>query len=415
MKFIVITFFVVFFGVSIGFTQITPVSGYPIFNKGSVADKNFYLLELLKNNTKVRRQIEHDPVLTKMLTFRNKALIQSLSNCKNYKDITTKFKFTSSQISTVSAELAKLYMSNADIRHLVNANLIPSYKYSGDIKISPAAQFTKAWEQDAEAINHIISVYAEGSKANYPAIDSISFNVYDKNYIYIIKEAACTAIDESDRSKMFFMPATTFALKVLAINGRNDAGDYEPMAKTVNKAALSKSKHIIWSAFSYTLILVPGEGPDDNNISLSEGSKFRCKLAVNEYHNGLAPFIMVSGGKIHPYKTPYCEAIEMRKYLIDSLKIPINSIITEPHARHTTTNMRNASRLIIQYHFPVNMAALVTTDSLQSAYISNMDQRCQHELGFLPYRLGKRINTTCQEFYALPIAFRVNNSEPLDP
>jgi hypothetical protein len=41
--------------------------------------------------------------------------------------------------------------------------------------------------------------------------------------------------------------------------------------------------------------------------------------------------------------------------------IPANAIIVDPHARHTTTKMRNAARLIYRYGMPFSAKALVTT------------------------------------------------------
>jgi uncharacterized SAM-binding protein YcdF (DUF218 family) len=35
--------------------------------------------------------------------------------------------------------------------------------------------------------------------------------------------------------------------------------------------------------------------------------------------------------------------------MVEKLHVPANAILVEPHARHTTTNMRNTARLI----FPV--------------------------------------------------------------
>ena len=83
-----------------------------------------------------------------------------------------------------------------------------------------------------------------------------------------------------------------------------------------------------------------------------------CRLAALQYAKGVAPFIVTSGGKVHPYKTKFCEATEMKRYLVEKLHIPANAIIVDPHARHTTTNMRNAARLIYRYGIPLIKPAL---------------------------------------------------------
>jgi hypothetical protein len=391
-------------------------SGYHLIGNGSVQTKNFYLLTLLQRNDKVRTALEQDSVLSLMAIKQNKAIARCLAICTTYKCITDTLKLSGATIDKVSARLAYLYRNSVDLRNLVKDELIPSNCYRQDSAYEAITQLTKAWEQDAKDINHTIDVYANGIPPNYPAIDSISFNVNSPGYIDVVKQTTEKVLQEEGRSRLFFMPGMTAALAFLNVNGRNNAGDYEPMALTVNRAALQKARSINWANYSYTVLLVPGEGPDGDNTPISNGSKNRCRIAAAVYHQSKsAPFIMVSGGKVHPYKTPYCEAVEMKRFLIDSLQIPDSVIILEPHARHTTTNMRNGVRLLMQYNFPLIKPALVVSDSSQSAYISGMKQRCIDELGDVPYKLGKRISTNSQEFYAVSVAGQINPTEPLDP
>jgi hypothetical protein len=391
-------------------------SGYQLIGNGSVQAKNFYLLTLLQHNDKIRLVLECDSVLSVMAVKQNETISKCLLTCTNYKCITDTLKLSSAAINKISARLAYLYRNNTDLRNLVKNELIPSNCYRQDSTYEAITQLTKAWEQDAKDINHTIDVYANGLPPNYPAIDSISFNVNSPAYINVVKQTTAKILDEEHTSRLFFMPSMTAALAFLNINGRNNAGDYEPMELTVNRAALQKAKRINWNNYNYAVLLVPGEGPDSSNAPISNGSKNRCRIAAAVYHQSKsAPFIMVSGGKVHPYKTSYCEAVEMKKFLIDSLQIPDSSIILEPHARHTTTNMRNGVRLLIQYNFPLFKPGLVVSDSSQSAYISGMKQRCIDELGDVPYQLGKRISANSQEFYAVPVAGQINPTEPLDP
>ncbi|TWJ04588.1 DUF218 domain-containing protein [Mucilaginibacter frigoritolerans] len=391
-------------------------SGYQPIGNGSVQAKNFYLLTLLEHNDKIRLVLEHDSVLSIMAVKQNEAIARCLAVCTTYKCITDTLKLSSEAINKVSTRLAYLYRNSADLQKLVKNELIPSNCYRQDSAYEAVTQLTKAWEQDAKDINHTIDVYANGLPPKYPAIDSISFNVNSPGYINVVKQTTAKILGEEHKSRLFFMPGMTAALAFLNVNGRNNAGDYEPMELTVNKAALQKAKSIVWANYNYTVLLVPGEGPDSSNTPISNSSKNRCRIAAAVYHQSKsAPFIMVSGGKVHPYKTPFCEAVEMKRFLIDSLQIPDSSIILEPHARHTTTNMRNGVRLLIQYNFPLLMPALVVSDSSQSAYISGMKQRCINELGDVPYQLGKRISVNSQEFYAVPVAGQINLTEPLDP
>jgi len=394
--------------------QSTTVN-YQLIKNGSVQAKNFYLLTLLQNDPTMSRVIETDPILSHIALNQKQTIVNNLNTSLDYRQITTNLKLTSQQIEQIGAELSKIYNQNKDLQSLVKYKLIPSKAYIHYENLKPVEQLIKAWQQDAEDINHTIAVYADGEKPNYPDIDSVSFNVHNKNYINIIKQATRQIIKKVGRSNACFIPSMTAALTFLDINNRNDAGIYEPMETTVNKAALQKANRTNWKNYKYTVLLVPGEGPDDNSVQISKGSIARCKLAATAYIKGLAPFIMVSGGRVHPYKTRYVEAVEMKKYMVDSLMIPAKAIIIEPHARHTTTNLRNASRLLIQYHFPLKQPALVIADVSQSIYISNMAERCIQELGDVPYRLGERVSLTGQEFYALPSALQINPWEPLDP
>jgi DUF218 domain len=395
--------------------QVSKAS-YHLIGNGSVQAKNFYFLTLIQHNDKVRKLIENDPVLNNVVVLQNRSIKQSLENCHAYTCITDNLKLDEKQIHLVMARLIKLYYYSTALQNLVKNELIPSSAYSKYSNMQPVNQLISAWRQDSLAINHIISVYGDGEKPNYPDIDSVSFNIYNPEYIHAVQQITREVIATTGQSHLFFMPSMTAALTFLNANDRNNAGDYEPMELSVNKAALQKAKNVNWANYKYTLLLVPGEGPEDDNTPISKGSKNRCRIAAVLYgQSKLAPFIMVSGGRVHPYKTPYCEAEEMKRFLVDSLKIPGSAVILEPHARHTTTNMRNGARLIMQYNFPLSKPALVVSDLLQSAYISDMKQRCINELENVPYKLGKRISANSQEFYAVPIAGQINPTEPLDP
>lgn len=105
----------------------------------------------------------------------------------------------------------------------------------------------------------------------------------------------------------------------------------------------------------------------------------------------------------------------MKKYLVNELHVPESAVIMEPHARHTTTNMRNTVRLIYQYNFPAKKPAVVITDKSQLDAIMNMNARCERELKYVPYQLGKRLADTEVEFYPVPEAMQINAHEPLDP
>lgn len=377
--------------------------------------KNFYLLTLLQQNQRVKQLIQNDAELSAL--FKNKTLkiADALKTCGN--DIAcfaAAFKFTEDEIATVSIRLGLIFKQDAALNTLLKTDVVPSGCYALYGNLQPAEMLAKAWTQDAKAINHTIEVYVEGAKANYPKIDSIGFNVKDKSYPELVNTNALLSLNA--KNNLFFEPAMQFALIALEINERNDAGDYEPMVTTVNKASLSAIKKTNFSAYRYSLILVPGEGPEEPGTELSAGGMLRCRLAVEQYKNGMAPFIMVSGGRVHPYKTKYSEAYEMKKYLMNTLQVPESVIIMEPHARHTTTNLRNAARIMFRYGMPMDKAALTVTVNSQSRYISDvMPQRCIKELGYEPYRMGKRLSDTALEFFPNVMSLQIDFDEPMDP
>ncbi len=380
-----------------------------------VQSKNYFLLTLMQESPQVKNIVEHNPVLNKIAAAKTDSLQYALLTCKNSICFAEKAKFTDAEIKQIGDELVKIYQLDNALRLMVKSVLIPSAKYSLYADLKPELLLRKAWEQDAAGINRVINIYAEGKKPNYPAIDSIGFNVHTKSSADLLYDCSASVLADCKNVKMFFLPSLIYALRCLEINNRNQAGDYEPMAETVNKPAVNRSKNINWKNYKYTLILVPGAGPDLPDEALSAEGMLRCRIAAHHYQDGMAPFIMVSGGKVHPYKTRFCEAEEMKKYLIKTLSIPENAILTEPHARHTTTNLRNCVRLIYQYKIPADKPFLTSTTKSQSYYITSMAARCMKELHYVPYNIGKRLNDTDQEFYPVKTAWQINADEPLDP
>ena len=97
--------------------------------------------------------------------------------------------------------------------------------------------------------------------------------------------------------------------------------------------------------------------------------------------------------------------------------IPEESILVDPHARHTTTNLRNPSRLLIRYGFPLDKKGLITTREGQSAYITStsFSNNCLNEFGFFPVLLGNRISEFDVEFLPKTISLHAESQDPLDP
>jgi hypothetical protein len=165
------------------------------------------------------------------------------------------------------------------------------------------------------------------------------------------------------------------------------------------------------------VIVVPGAGNEKENVAFSPWGKLRITIAVRRYREGKAPFILVSGGYVHPSQTIYCEALEMKQSLMADFNIPEEAILIDPHARHTTTNLRNANRQIYRYGLPFDKPALIATDQDQSSYISGavFEKRCLEELGYQPALALKRLSPFGLSFLPNIESLQSDARDPLDP
>jgi len=405
--------------------QKMPESSYQLIRgKSYVFSKNYYLLNLLEAIPEVNKLLSSDSVLVSIAKRKNDSLSLSFKDCgKEATCYLNRMMFSVDEIDLVAKRLANLYTSKNALGKLVQNHLIPSGCYVLFQNETPLEMLLKAWKQDAQGVNFTIGVYAAGNKPNYPNIDSISLGIrdsknpalYSAGYTGFLYNASSVVAIENTYNKLFFAPSVSCALHFLEMNEREQAADFEPMEKGENKLAVEKIKIINWANYKYSVILIPGAGPDDPKMPLSAEGMLRCRLAAQLYKQGMAPFIVSSGGKVHPYKTSFCEATEQKKFLIEKLGIPESAIIIEPHARHTTTNMRNTARLIFRYGLPFEKAAITCTTKGQSFMIAGMMARCMKELNEVPYKNGLRISETILEFYPLKEALHINPLEPIDP
>ena len=415
---ILVTTCIFFFSYRLPAQPFRPSPSYKLIRGTSfVQSKNYYLLTLLQENREVRKMLEADAVLTAVSTRMFTALSVALKDCTGQAScFTDRMKFTQEEINEVSGRFRTLYADNNALGRLVRQELIPSGTYVLFDSLTPKDLLARAWEQDANGLNFTIGVYAQGRKPNYPNIDSASLPVHTPQFAGFAYSVAYLLTHEYQNDHLFFSLPLAAALRFLEMNERDNAADYEPMTARENKAACDRIASVKWDTYKYSVILVPGAGPEEPSAALSAEGMLRCRLAALQYRKGVAPFIMVSGGKVHPYKTAYCEAIEMKKFLMEKLGIPEQAIIAEPHARHTTTNMRNCARLIFRYNIPFSKPGIVCTTRSQSmAVTTTLANRCWQELHEVPYRNGTRLSETESEFFPLPEALHINPSEPMDP
>ena len=358
--------------------------------------------------------------LRKDVTFKSQSRQQikrmkiALEQCSDVSCYATAAQWSPDEITALGERLMKLCRDNKKMQRLPKI-LKAGEHYSLHDTQTDTAFIQNVWNDSALGVNRILDTYIKGNKPRYPAIDAISFPDNDAGYRERVRQQLAELVKQHNSKDLFFKLPLRLALWALAINGRDEAARYEPLDQGMNKSAVESIPGIQWASFPYSLILVPGQGPEREGVAIDPLGITRCRLAAERYQKGLAPFIVVSGGHVHPNKTPYSEAVEMKKYMVQELHIPEKAILIEPHARHTTTNLRNTARMVYRFNIPDTMKILTVTDSIQNGYINMMDKRFVEELGYIPYRDLKKLNAEESEFYPVKNALQANPLDPLDP
>ncbi len=330
--------------------QVLPV---PVKLTAPVQDKNFWLLSMLERNPAVRDAVKKDPALSRIAEKRLTALDKAARTCAlDLECYAVALEWSEPQASEAGHALGVLYKSSQAVQTLADGELRSGGMYVRYAALPGDALLEKAWSDSVHGINRMIDVYELGKAPRYPAIDSMTYDV--KSDAFKREIQTLTAVMEDDLAGMdlFFSPSLRFALEAMWLNHRDEAGRYEPMESGENAAAFAQAKLVDWNKYPHSAIVVPGAGNDRPGVRLSAAGKLRDEIAAKRFRDGNAPFIIVSGGYVHPSQTEYAEAIEMKRDLMTRFGIPASAIIVDPHARHTTTNMRNAARLMYRYGFP---------------------------------------------------------------
>jgi hypothetical protein len=385
---------------------------YKLTFRNAVQDKNFYLLSLFQRHPELGTLLRRNTVL-KQLSNRKVQSLRMAANCDDVGCFDRLFRFSGPAIQTVATELRAL-SKHPEFKKLVMKDLRPSGAFIKYSRRSDSEMLIAAWKDAANGMNRLLSIYGLGKNPYYKDIDKVSFDVSSEEYRNLLK----TKIAEIKLSKdpLFFEPTLSFALKLLEANRRDEAGRYEPLEEGENKASLQDLKNIRWNSYPYSFILVLGSGPQDS-ARLSRGGAKRADQAAQLFLEHKAPLIILSGGHVHPMQTPFNEAIEMKKYVMEKFKIPEKSILIEPHARHTTTNFRNAARLAFRYGIPTDLKALVTSseDHITITTKDGFRIRCSTELGYFPMEFITRISPVAAEFKPSVASLFFDVNDPLDP
>lgn len=372
--------------------------------------KTFPLLHLLQN--RVSRNV--DPVFGKIKADQQKRITKALQECRDVSCYADALRWTDKEIQSAGDEFVALYLEKENYKDICR-ELRAEGRYALYESLADTAYLRHAWNDAAKGINRIFNVYIKGEKPHYVKIDSISFAEGDVEYKRKLK-ITLSGINRADGTGPFFILPLKAALEVLALNERREAINYEPLKGGLNQEPFEKIISTNFSVYPYSIILIPGLGPEEPGMALEPRGAKRAREGAERWSKGLAPFIVVSGGNVHPFKTPFNEAEEMKKYMVRELGIPSGVIFIEPHARHTTTNLRNTSRLIYRFGIPANKPVLIVTDESQSTYIiQRMDKNAIRDLGYEPYDRLRKVTEQETEFYPTWKSMHADPFDPLDP
>ena len=299
----------------------------------------------------------------------------------------------------------------AVVARLAKAGSLRSVKANADLSVAASL------DRELEAVNIVLRVYGLGLPGRYPKIDGPIFAPGTPFFADSVKVAIDTARAASDASPATIAASVRLAVTLLDANDAVTATRFDPLDQRENAGARTLAARTDWTAFRYSLLIVPGVGPEDTGTALSPRSKLHALLAAQRYRQGLAPFILVSGSAVHPRGTRFVEAVEIRRALIERYGIPADHVILEPYARHTTTNLRNATRRMVALGIPLDRPTLIVTDAEQSKYIESQvfSDRNRAELGYLPGAVGRRLSVYDLEFRPSRLSLRDDPRDPLDP
>lgn len=416
-----------FFGIFLveGTAQTSFDPSYQPIRSGSyVQDKNFYLLSLMLEIPDVREVLSKDEKLSALTKDLQSILFPDslLNRCRVDMDCYTSSYFSLlAQQEMVGERLMQLVDEAPAIKKLVQDHMRPSGRFMRFQDLSDKEMLNQAWLAACADMKNVVEIYSLGKKGRYPNIDSLWYPMdLDHNYWpRMVAAVALGVADDAAQKELPFESLLQYVMTLLKVNYRDEAGRHEPMELGENAKAYAYIKEINWDDYPYATILQPGHGPEKEGIPVSPLGYMRVKLVAKRFHEGWAPLIILSGGYVHPYQTPYAEATEMKKVLMEEYGIPERAILIEPHARHTTTNFRNAARLMYQYGIPTDKPSVCTTTFDQAYYIVSpeykFDERNMNELGYLPYKEIKTLSRNDIEFKPVITSLHLDASDPLDP
>lgn len=393
-----------------------------IESNSKVKDRNFYWATLVENSTSISQLLKNDEMLSNyLLTVKNRINDIAAQSDFTIEEFAEALKFSDNERIFISMAVKRLVEENANtFINFSNKHCGPSGVFNRFQEINDVSRFHQLIvEEMLMGINQIIDTYVAGKDPKYPDLDRVSYDVTSSEYKLRLKNLISELSANKNQGVLFYQPFLRFAIGTMTINNRDEAGRFTPLKLGENSSAFQNMPNIQWDNYEYSMLVVLGDSPnspgDLPNISI--GGMERCDYAVALYNQGVAPLIAFSGGNVAPFQSEYHEALEMKKYVMDKYGIPENKILIDPHARHTTTNLRNIGRLIFSYGVPTEKKAVISTTPSQSEYLSSdrFSTRCMNEIRHVPMVLYNRLSPRDIEFTPKIEVLHLDSTDPLDP
>jgi hypothetical protein len=271
--------------------------------------------------------------------------------------------------------------------------------------------------RELRGLNAVLQTYGFGTQPRYPTIDGPVEPTDGADFQALVADAVWLADAGRNDPAVSLDPSLALAIALIDVNERHDAVAFEPLDRTHNAAPIALARKTDWTRYRYTAIVIPGVGPENPTIPLSARGKMHLQLAARRFAQGDVAFIITSGAAVHPKGSRFVEAVEMRRALIERFHIPPDRIVIEPYARHTSTNLRNATRRLVALGAPLDKPALIVSNAEQSRYITSPEFAARNpaELGYDPGVIGRRLSPYEVEFTPSLHSLRVDPLDPLDP
>ena len=270
-----------------------------------VQDQNFYLFTAIQNSPQLISYLENHEELNNIYKNKKKNISASLNPEKmEAKSLIDAYKFSDNEIKNIASILSKEATSNDALNLLITKNLRPSGKYENFKSLKNPEYISAAWELCAKAINQSLSVYGLGEKGRYHSIDSVSYNIKEKDYKgALFMWSDMLTHKKEAQTQLFFQPALDYTLALLYMNHRDESARYEPLITGENEKTIAAITQINFDDFPYSNILILGNGPENNKDVLTAIGKLNLQLGVIEYQKKNAPIIIVSGGFLPEFKS----------------------------------------------------------------------------------------------------------------